>query len=111
MQQIYKNYPSVAGTIAWARDLYHRAKRPIVRFKKHGGLLDSNFGETVKNKYLLFARSVDSYITELYNDWEISVTTVSLEKLRQPVLKSIAPEYNNSNNPFWTKSFWYNRSA
>ena len=93
--QIYKNYPSVAGTIAWARDLYHRAKRPIVRFKKHGGLLESSFGETVKNKYLQFARSVDAYISELYNDWEVSVTTVSLEKLRQPVLKSIAPGHGH----------------
>lgn len=30
---IYKNYPPVAGAIAWARDLYNRAKRPILRFK------------------------------------------------------------------------------
>lgn len=30
---IYKNYPPVAGAIAWARDLYNRAKKPILRFK------------------------------------------------------------------------------
>lgn len=30
---IYKNYPPVAGSIAWARDLYNRAKKPILRFK------------------------------------------------------------------------------
>lgn len=30
---IYKNYPPVAGAIAWARDLYNRAKTPILRFK------------------------------------------------------------------------------
>lgn len=30
---IYKNYPPIAGAIAWARDLYYRAKRPILRFK------------------------------------------------------------------------------
>lgn len=30
---IYKNYPHVAGAIAWARDLYNRAKKPILRFK------------------------------------------------------------------------------
>jgi hypothetical protein len=29
---LYKNYPPVAGSIAWARDLYQRAKRPILRF-------------------------------------------------------------------------------
>lgn len=30
---IYKNYPPVAGAIVWARDLYNRAKKPILRFK------------------------------------------------------------------------------
>lgn len=87
---IYKNFPPLAGAVSWARDLYHRAKRPILRFKKHGGLLDDAFGETVKEKYLAFARSVDAYISELYNDWEHTVGTVAVEKLRQPVLKSIA---------------------
>lgn len=109
--QIYKNYPSVAGTIAWARDLYHRAKRPIVRFKKHGGLLDSDFGESVKNKYLQFARSVDNYITELYNDWEVSVTSVALDKLRQPVLKSIARDYTPPAPPASDKKGTQNHNA
>eukprot|EP01033_Poteriospumella_lacustris_P008676 gene8676-6241_t len=93
--QLYKNFPPVAGAIAWARDLYLRAKRPILRFKKHGGLLDDSFGESVKNSYLEFARSVDNYITDLYNDWEGSVTSVVQEKLRMPVLCSIAPNANN----------------
>ena len=87
---LYKNYPPIAGAIAWARDLYHRAKRPIVRFRKHGGLLINQFGEEVKEKYLIFARSVDSYINELYMDWESSVSATVAEKLRQPVLRSIA---------------------
>lgn len=30
---VYKNYPPVAGAIAWAHDLYTRAKKPILRFK------------------------------------------------------------------------------
>lgn len=29
----YKNYPCIAGAIAWARDLYLRVKRPVLRFK------------------------------------------------------------------------------
>lgn len=88
---LYKNYPPVAGAISWARDLYHRAKRPIIRFKKHGGLLVDDFGESVKEKYLVFARSVDSYVNDLYNDWESNVSSVAMDKLRQPILRSIAP--------------------
>ena len=87
---IYKNFPPVAGAIAWARDLYLRAKRPILRFKKHGNLLDDEFGESVKEKYLAFARITDSYINDLYNDWEHLVSNAAVEKLRNPVLKSIA---------------------
>ena len=87
---LYKNYPPVAGAIAWARDLYQRAKRPILRFKKHGGLLDDEFGEKVKSAYLDFARSVDSYMADLFNDWDSAVSAVVVEKLRMPVLCSIA---------------------
>lgn len=94
---LYKNYPPVAGAIAWARDLYLRAKRPILRFKKHG-LLSDDFGENVKERYLIFARSVDHYISDLYNDWEGNVATLAVEKLRQPVLKSIAIINNNNNS-------------
>jgi dynein heavy chain len=61
-----------------------------LRFKKHGNLLDDEFGESVKDKYLAFARITDSYINDLYNDWEHLVSNAAVEKLRTPVLKSIA---------------------
>ena len=86
---IYKNFPPVAGAISWARDLYHRAKRPILRFKKHN-LLDDDYGDKVKLNYLEFARSVDSYIADLYNDWETNIASTATEKLKGSVLRSIA---------------------
>jgi dynein heavy chain len=87
---LYKNFPPIAGSIAWARDLYQRAKRPILRFKKHGGLLEDEYGEEVKSAYLDFAKAVDSYISDLFNEWEGTVAAVVIEKLRLPVLCSIA---------------------
>ncbi|KAJ1437467.1 dynein heavy chain, N-terminal region 2-domain-containing protein [Ochromonadaceae sp. CCMP2298] len=87
---LYKNFPPIAGSIAWARDLYHRAKRPILRFKKHGGLLEDSYGEDVKNAYLEFAKAVDSYVSDLYSEWESTVPSMVMEKLRLPVLCSIA---------------------
>ena len=87
---LYKGYPPVAGSIAWARDLYQRAKRPILRFKNHGGLLEDEFGDKVKLAYLEFARAVDVFVAELYSDWEITVAALATERLKQPVLRSIA---------------------
>jgi dynein heavy chain, axonemal len=87
---LYKNYPPVAGSIAWARDLYQRAKRPILRFKNHGGLLDDEFGDKVKLNYLEFARMVDTYVSELFSDWEQAVAVLAGERLKLPVLRSIA---------------------
>jgi dynein heavy chain, axonemal len=87
---LYKNFPPVAGAIAWARDLYHRARRPIIRFKKHGGLLEGAYGERVKAQYLEFARAVDAYINELFTDWETNIAVSAVDKLRNSVLRSIA---------------------
>lgn len=84
---LYKNFPPIAGAIAWARDLYLRAKRPILGFKRHGGLLESPFGENVKKQYLEFARLIDKYINDLYSDWETNIASNASERLRQPVLK------------------------
>ena len=85
-----KNYPPIAGSIAWARDLYQRAKRPILRFKNHGGLLDDEFGDKVKMNYLEFARAVDCYVNDLFTDWETTTAMSTNEKLKLPVLRSIA---------------------
>lgn len=87
---LYKNYPPVAGSIAWARDLYQRAKRPILRFKNHGGLLDDEFGDKVKLNYLEFARAVDNYVADLFSDWEVTIAVLAGERLKLPVLRSIA---------------------
>lgn len=87
---LYKNYPPVAGSIAWARDLYQRAKRPILRFKNYGGLLDDDFGDKVKLNYLEFARAVDNYVSDLFSDWELTVAVLAGERLKLPVLRSIA---------------------
>ncbi|KAH8045935.1 dynein light chain binding protein [Aureococcus anophagefferens] len=62
---IYKNFPPVA-----ARSLLicTSAKKPVLRFKAHEGLLSTEYGEQVKQRYLTFARAVDAYITPLYRE-------------------------------------------
>ncbi len=88
---IYENYPPVAGAIAWARDLYHRAKKPILKFKQHEGLLETPEGLEAKQKYLVFARAVDAYITSLYEAWEKQTLEVATDLLKQPILAAVNP--------------------
>ncbi|KAH8092928.1 dynein light chain binding protein [Aureococcus anophagefferens] len=70
---IYKNFPPVAGAA-------------------HEGLLSTEYGEQVKQRYLTFARAVDAYITSLYREWEAHVQQVATEKLKQPILAAAGKE-------------------
>ena len=83
---IYRNYPPVAGAVSWARALYHRAKKPIMRFRTMNDLLKSTHGEEVKEKYLVFARAVDAYIKTLHQQWVETVPAIANEQLKQPIL-------------------------
>ena len=80
---ICKTYPPTAGAIAWSLDLYQRAKRPILRFKSHEGMLTSSYGNIVKHKYLSFARSIDSFKDSLFTEWEKSVAWTVAEGLKR----------------------------
>ena len=46
---IFKNYPPVAGAIAWANALYLRTKEPIIKFRSMSDLLKSQQGEQVNS--------------------------------------------------------------
>ena len=82
---IYKNYPPVSGAIAWARSLYMRAKKTIVKFKSAGeGLLDSPYGTQVKARYLDFARQVDAYVHSLFDGWQVQAQE-AVSKLTEPL--------------------------
>ena len=94
----YKNFPEVAGAIKWAWDLYQRAKKPILRFKKHENLLNSDFGEEVKQRYLSFARDTDAYMRQLFADWKECAQAVVMEKLKQPILATDHVAYVDAEN-------------
>lgn len=44
----------------------------------------------MKQRYLVFARAVDAYSTHLYVEWEQRVGAVATDKLKQPILCSLA---------------------
>ena len=71
--------------------MYHRAKKPILKFKQHEGLLETPEGLEAKQKYLVFARAVDAYITSLYEAWEKQTLEVATDLLKQPILAAVNP--------------------
>nr|CCA14061.1 PREDICTED: similar to hCG1811879 putative [Albugo laibachii Nc14] len=83
---LYKHHPPVAGAIAWARSLYLRAKKTILRFREMNDLLRSPLGEEVKERYLVFARAIDAYIKSLHAEWQDKTPQAITEYLRQCIL-------------------------
>jgi dynein heavy chain len=82
----FKNYPPVAGAISWAKALYQRAKKPILRFRTMPDLLRIDSGEEVRQTYLEFARDVHEYIETKFRRWREDVLGWATEYLKQPIL-------------------------
>lgn len=96
---VFKDYPPVAGAISWAHSLYIRQKRLILRFRKEmPGLLTTPDGQSYKRAYLNYARSIDTYIRDLYSGWSERVEQLASDFLTQHVLgpslhdKPLAPK-------------------
>lgn len=85
-----KDYPLIAGAIAWATGLYKRAKKTILKFRAREGLLDSPYGARIKSHYLSFARTVDAYVQVLYDGWALKAVD-AVSKLKEPLLVSLHP--------------------
>jgi dynein heavy chain len=83
---LYKNFPPVAGAIAWARSLYERAKEPVLKFKLRVDVWESDVGQRVKEQYLIFARAVDKYVNEQFEEWRERVPHITTENLKRPIL-------------------------
>lgn len=83
---VYKNYPPEAGAIAWARALYHKQKKPILKFRTHEDLLKRPQGEAYKQEYLAFAKAIHRYCDKHYKDWADEVHNTATDNLKQPIL-------------------------
>jgi dynein heavy chain len=81
-----KQQPPVAGAIVWARSLYHRIKKSIIRFQGHGSLLTTDKGKEICKQYIAIAREITQYEERLFGEWEQSVRRTIDEKLKQFIL-------------------------
>ena len=97
-------YQTASGSIAWAHDLYLRAKRPILLFNGHGGLLETGFGFNLKNTYLAFAKTIDKYKHSVHSNWNERARIVSNQCLQTPLL-SIIGDQSSVADTYNTKDF------
>ena len=58
---VSKNKPPVAGSINWARSIFHRIKRPIIKFMTKEDTLDKDLFTSIKNEYKGLAKTIDIY--------------------------------------------------
>jgi hypothetical protein len=82
--------PPIAGAILWARSLYHRIKKSIIRFQAHGSLLTTEKGKEICKQYIAIAREITEYEERLFHDWEQSVRRTVEEKLKNFILRRIS---------------------
>lgn len=54
--------PPIAGSISWARSIFYRIKRPIIKFLTQEDTLDKDyFNNTIKKDYKEIAKMIDQY--------------------------------------------------
>ncbi len=81
-------YQKTCGLVSWADQLYLRTKRSIVLFKKFGTLMESPRGVKIKKKYLRFAKEIDKFKEEAFEEWCITSKDACDSGLRRPLLSS-----------------------
>ncbi|XP_050175592.1 dynein axonemal heavy chain 9-like [Myiozetetes cayanensis] len=85
---LHKNMPSVAGALAWARELRARIQRPFDQLRHIPHLcLDSAQGRRVVQKYEEMIQLLDRYQDKLYLDWSQTVSEKSQYNLTQPLIR------------------------
>eukprot|EP00069_Balaena_mysticetus_P013367 bmy_01484T0 len=91
---LYKNHPPIAGAIYWERSLFFRIKHTILRFQEAEGILDSDGGREVKQKYLEVGRTMKDYEDKKYEQWKETTEQVLPTLMEKSLLTKL--NYNFS---------------
>lgn len=63
---LYKNMPARGSAIYWARLLYYKLKRPILKFQKVPEIMNSSMKDDTFNQYLKLAKELKAYEQSMY---------------------------------------------
>ncbi len=81
-----KDQPSVAGSIQYSRDLYHRIKHVVIRFQESKDLYESDEFKHVKTLYLRVAQKIVKFKEDLFEKWCAEVNESVDTLLKEPIL-------------------------
>lgn len=84
---ISKNKPPIAGSISWAKSIFHRIKRPILKFMTKEETLEKTLFNDIKNEYKSLAKTIDYYQREKFSEWENKITDKAMLFLRDKILE------------------------
>lgn len=56
---VSKNMPPIAGSISWARSIFYRIKRPIIKFLTKEDTLDKDYFAVIRKDYKELAKMID----------------------------------------------------
>ena len=86
--KISKGKPPVAGAIAWSEAIFKRVQRPILKFKDHPGLLESEEGKKICRKFFQLGREIRKvHHVDLTGRWEKDSTATAMTSLTNYILK------------------------
>ena len=80
-------YQKAVGIAAWAHQLYLRAKRSIMLLRQQDDMISSHRGKKVKQRYLQFAKDIDDFKSDVFDNWCSTVRQICHEGMSCSILR------------------------
>lgn len=86
---VSKNMPPVAGSISWARSIFYRIKRSIIKFLTKEDTLDKDYFQLIKKEYKELAKMIDQFQKEKFQEWNDRIIDKAMGFLKKEILYKV----------------------
>jgi dynein heavy chain len=84
---ITKGMPPVSGAVAWTESIFKRARRPLLKFMTHEGLMDRPEGKATRNQFFELGKKIrKKHHVELVEAWKNKCSNSAVESLAHNIL-------------------------
>jgi len=85
---VLPHHPPITGRISWARSLFIRMKKPILRLRQHPQITSAPKYKDVKEHYTRVAKLIDRQNQQAFEEWNSKTETIARTSLEKPILKA-----------------------